>query len=92
SPLKLFEYMACEKPVLASKVKGFEFLEAEGCGLLASPEDPEAVAKAILKMLSDKEKLVEMGKRGRKLVVERYTWEASARQIGTICRQVVSSI
>ena len=28
SPLKIFEYMACGKPVIASRIEGLEFIEA----------------------------------------------------------------
>jgi len=34
SPIKLYEYMACGKPVVASRVEGLEFIEEEGTGRL----------------------------------------------------------
>ncbi len=39
SPLKIFEYMACGKPVIASRIKGLEFLEAGRAGRLTEPGD-----------------------------------------------------
>jgi len=51
SPLKLYEYMACGKPVVASRISGFEILEQNNAGILVEPENPEKLAKAILKLL-----------------------------------------
>ena len=32
SPIKVFEYMACGKPVICSRIEGLEFIEEEGVG------------------------------------------------------------
>ncbi|MHC1571132.1 MAG: glycosyltransferase family 4 protein, partial [Methermicoccaceae archaeon] len=53
SPLKLYEYMACAKPVVASRACGFEVLESVGAGLLVSPDDPEELAGAVVSLLKD---------------------------------------
>ena len=36
SPLKLYEYMACGKPVVASRLEGFEILEQQKAGILVN--------------------------------------------------------
>lgn len=40
SPLKLYEYMACGKQVVANRVNGFEILEKNKAGILVEPENP----------------------------------------------------
>jgi alpha-maltose-1-phosphate synthase len=47
SPIKLFSYLACGKPVVASRIGGLEFLEANGLGTLVSCGDAEAFAQAL---------------------------------------------
>ncbi|MBU7011983.1 MAG: glycosyltransferase family 4 protein [Theionarchaea archaeon] len=89
SPLKLYEYMGCERPVVASAVKGFECLEKEKAGILVNQTDPEEVADAVIMLLRDKILRKEMGKRGREYVVKNHTWEKVAQKISDICTQTV---
>lgn len=85
SPLKLYEYMACEKPIVASRLEGFEILEQQNAGVLVRPEDPEEFAKAIIKLLKDGKLRESMGKNGREYVVKNHSWEAIGRKIAEIC-------
>jgi glycosyltransferase involved in cell wall biosynthesis len=50
----LIEAMACKKPVVATSVGGIpEIVENGGNGLLVRPDDPQALAGALIKILSD---------------------------------------
>lgn len=88
SPLKLYEYMACGKPVIASKVSGFEILEKGNAGILVEPENPELLAKAILKLLKDEDLIKKMGKNGRTYLIENNSWAAVAKRIEKILEDV----
>jgi glycosyltransferase involved in cell wall biosynthesis len=90
SPLKLYEYMACQRPVVASRLHGFESLEYEGAGILVNPEDPGEVARAILTLLRDEPLRETMGKNGRSFVEKYHTWEKTTHDISTICNKVGS--
>ena len=90
SPLKLYEYMGCERPVVASAVKGFECLEKEKAGILVNQTDPEEVADAVIMLLRDKILRKEMGKRGREYVVRNHTWEKVAQKISDVCIKVLN--
>jgi glycosyltransferase involved in cell wall biosynthesis len=61
SPLKLYEYMACGKPVVASNIPGFEILSESNSGLLFEPENPKELANTILKLLHDERLRIKMG-------------------------------
>jgi len=87
SPLKLYEYMACERPVVASRVEGFECLEEEKAGILVDQEDPVEVADAVVTLLKDEELREDMGKRGREFVLKSHTWEKVAQKISDICQK-----
>ncbi len=75
-PIKLFEYMAAGIPVIASDFPSWrEIIDAEQCGLLVDPLDPVAVRDAMRWMLDHPGEAVDMGRRGRRAVVERYNWQ-----------------
>ncbi|MFQ6060620.1 MAG: glycosyltransferase family 4 protein [Thermoplasmata archaeon] len=88
SPLKLYEYMACGRPVVASRVPGFEIVE-EGAGSLFNPGDIGDFATKILSVLSDEERMNSMGLKGREIAEMEYSWMAVARRISDILREVV---
>jgi glycosyltransferase involved in cell wall biosynthesis len=89
SPLKLWEYMACGKPVIATNTEDFKALEEYNAGILVDPEKPEEVADAIITLLENRELREEMGKNGRKYVVENRSWESVAREVEKVMREAV---
>lgn len=89
SPLKLFEYLSCGKPVVASNVPGFELLEECAAGLLAESDNPEDLSLKIISLLHDDQVCQKMGENGRKFVLNGYTWESSAKKIHLICHQAM---
>lgn len=87
-PTKLFEYMATGKPVVyAGKGLAVEFLQKIGCALTVPPEDPEAIAAAIQKLLSDPRLRHTLGSSGRDFVQRDYhrdkLMEGLARELET---------
>ncbi|AKB51854.1 Glycosyltransferase [Methanosarcina barkeri str. Wiesmoor] len=74
SPLKLYEYMACGKAVIASDVRGFEILNQVKAGVLVEPQNSQKLSEAILQVLKDGALKNEMGKRGRNEVLMHYSW------------------
>jgi len=81
SPLKLYEYMACGKPIIASNLPGFEILERNKAGFLVEPGDNKQLADSILKLLKDGETKKEMGENARKYVVDNHNWENISKEI-----------
>jgi glycosyltransferase involved in cell wall biosynthesis len=66
SPLSVMEYMAAGKPVVATRVGGVPGLIDDGVhGLLVERRDPEALARAVARLLRDPAQRAEMGARGR---------------------------
>jgi glycosyltransferase involved in cell wall biosynthesis len=82
SPLKLLEYLAMKKPVIATDIPAH--LAAIGrakCGVYISSIEPAEIAEAIAYTYENRDKLAEWGAIGRTIVQEKYTWEKVAADL-----------
>lgn len=72
TPIKIYEYMACELPVIGTDMPGIASVikEAE-CGITVDNQ-PEDIAQSIELLLEDAPKRNRMGKNGRSWVVPNY--------------------
>jgi glycosyltransferase involved in cell wall biosynthesis len=88
-PTKLYEYMAAGLPVIASNFPHWRsIVEEPGCGLVADPCDPPAIAAVIQRLLEAPEEAAAMGSRGRELARTRYSWEAEAVKLVELYRRL----
>jgi glycosyltransferase involved in cell wall biosynthesis len=84
----LVEAMAMQKPIVASDVGGIPDLVVQGeNGILVPSADSKALAKAIMTLLSDPEKIKEMGARG-KLKAYGYSSEAMVYKISNLYKSL----
>ena len=82
SPLKLFEYMAAGKAIIASDLPSIADVVAyDGNALLVPPEDVKALAKAIQRLREDPDMRQRLGDSARQKVMAHYTWTARAEAI-----------
>jgi glycosyltransferase involved in cell wall biosynthesis len=89
-PTKMFDAWACQKPTLITvDGEAREVLEAVGAGIFVEPENPQALANAILHLRDNAEQLTTMGLAGRRAVLERYSLQAAGQQVETIFREVL---
>lgn len=73
------EAMAAGKPVVASDVGGIpEVVRHQKNGLLVPPEDPEALAAAMLEIAGDAELRKRLGEEGRRQAASMHTWPTAA--------------
>jgi glycosyltransferase involved in cell wall biosynthesis len=69
------EAMACGRPIVASRVGGLADSVVDGeTGFLVPPDDPAALADKLRVLLDDYELRLEMGRRGRARVEEKFHW------------------
>jgi len=81
-PMVILEAMAAAKPIVASNIGGIpEMVEDGKTGLLIPPNEPEALAQAILKLLKDREDAERMGRAAFDLVKEKFTLEKFIREL-----------
>ena len=79
-PSKLYGVMAAGKPVLGvleEESEGRLIIEETGCGLVADPQDYEAVAKLLEKFISKEVDLATMGNNGRAYLEKNLTKDVS---------------
>lgn len=75
------EAMACETPVVASRVGGIKEVVVDGeTGLLVPPSDPAKLGQAITQVIEDPKAAVRMGKAGRQHVLRNFTWDRIAER------------
>lgn len=75
NPIKLFEYLACARPVIASNEGGYgDFVERYEAGMGVDSKNPQAVAEAIISLIENEDLRERMGKKGREAVVGEFTW------------------
>ncbi len=90
SALKTYEYLACGKPIVASGISGVkDLIEASDGGISVTPEDPEQLATAVVRLLLDENTRALMGEKGRRYVVENHSWDGVARKILDICNDII---
>jgi len=88
SPLKLFEGMSMQKPVIASRVSGILEVIMDGeNGLLADPDDPDEWIRKVEAVLSSQELAAKIGENAKRTVEERFEWNLLARQ----CEEVLNA-
>jgi glycosyltransferase involved in cell wall biosynthesis len=74
-PLKMFEYMGCGLPIIASDLPPIrQFVDDRNCAILVK-HDAAAYAKAIISLLENPANAEVMGNNGKKLVFEKYNWQ-----------------
>ena len=89
SPLKLFEYLACGTPTVASAVGQIAELITSGeHALLTAPGDLDAIAAACSRLLADPVLASRLGRAGTELVHGRFTWDRNAAEVMAWCSLV----
>ena len=80
SPLKLFEYMAAKKPIVASNLPSIREILNGKNAILVKPDNPKALAEGIKLALKNPDLSVKISKQAYK-DVKKYTWGKRAEKI-----------
>jgi len=79
------ESLLMEAPTIATRVGGMpEAVRHEETGLLVAPGDPAQLAAAILRLLAAPDLGARLGRRGRELMLERFTFERTVVDLDRI--------
>jgi phosphatidyl-myo-inositol alpha-mannosyltransferase len=86
----LLEAMSTGKPIIASAIDGFTSVFSDGVeGLAVPPRNAEEFAKALLRLVKDKQLREQMGARG-KIKAAQYDWPLIADKVLNIYSNVLS--
>jgi glycosyltransferase involved in cell wall biosynthesis len=92
SPLSILEYMDAGKPVVSTRVGGVPDLVEDGVtGLLVEPQDPEALAAAVVELLRDPQRAARMGEAGRERRRREFTIDATARHVEALYEELLAA-
>lgn len=81
-PLKVLEYMAGGRPVVASNLPVVrELLREERDALLVPPDAPEALARAILRLLEDERLARRLAAHAARRARARFTWKRAQKRL-----------
>ena len=82
SPMKILEYMAMGKPVIAPRMTNIEEIIEDGKdGILFDPDNGEDLKRAILVLTKDKELRIKLGQEARRKIVNKLNWINNARKV-----------
>ncbi|HLB69215.1 MAG TPA: glycosyltransferase family 4 protein [Thermoplasmata archaeon] len=85
SPLKLYEYFAGGRPVVASDLPGVrEMVRSSGAGILVPPDDPRELANAIAFLASSPETSDRMGVLAREYAESHFSWALTAQRVESV--------
>ena len=91
-PSKILSIMAAGRPVLASMPlhgDAPKLIQEAQCGMCLEPENPEALAEAIMKLYHDQELRARYGQNGRRYVEEHFSREACIRKYEALFQEAV---
>lgn len=87
--VSVLESSACEKPVVVSNVGGLPEVVKDGeTGFIVEGQNPSQIAEAIEKLLFNKSLREQLGKNGRKRVMEDYNFSDNVNQMVEIYNRV----
>ncbi|MGC9053243.1 MAG: glycosyltransferase family 4 protein [Candidatus Hydrogenedens sp.] len=80
-PSKMFEIMACERPILlGAEGQARDILEEANAGIAVEPENVEEYTSGLIKMIQNPELRKNFGKKGREYVLAHFTRRENAKK------------
>ena len=87
----LLEAWASATPVIALDTPVMSEVVTSGVdGVLVDPDDDQAMADAIIGLLTDQDRAKSMGLAGYRNVTDRYSWDAAAEQLESVYKSVAN--
>jgi phosphatidyl-myo-inositol alpha-mannosyltransferase len=88
--LVLAEAFACATPSVASDIPGYAAVATPAAARLVPPNEPAALASAVIDVLSDEPRRVEMGRAARAHALANYAWDDIARRLEETYEEAVA--
>lgn len=92
-PIKFFEYLACGKPVIYSNIQAVvEEFKDINFGFLVDPNNIDEIVSRVENYINNPELLLTHSQNGRKLIEEKYNWEAYEKKLLHFLNQLKSKL
>jgi phosphatidyl-myo-inositol alpha-mannosyltransferase len=88
--LVLAEAFACATPAVASDIPGYAAVATPEAASLVPPSDPHALAEAVVELLSNEERRLEMGRAARAHALANFAWDDIARSLEDVYVEVAA--
>lgn len=90
SPLKLYEYMAAGKAIIASRTgQNSEVIQHGRTGLLYEPGDPISLCEALTTLMDNPERRQQLGANARQDAVQKHSWDSYAERLERIYEKAI---
>jgi phosphatidyl-myo-inositol alpha-mannosyltransferase len=86
--LVLTRAFACATPAVASDIPGYRDVMTPETAVAVPPEDPVALADALVALAEDEPRRVALGAAARQLAIDRYSWDDIAARLLQMYREV----
>ena len=88
---KFFEFMQNGLPIICTDFALWkEIIDTDKCGIYVNPDSKEDIVRAILYLLDNPQKANEIGKNGRKAVMEKYNWSTQEEKLLELYRGFIT--
>lgn len=92
SPLKIFEYMAAGKAVVATNLGQIGEIIVDGTnGFLVPPADIQAMIEKLSMLIKDGKLRNQIGINARKTIESKYTWKIAAEKVKQVCHTALEA-
>ncbi|MHB2147451.1 glycosyltransferase family 4 protein [Calditrichota bacterium LG25] len=92
SPMKILEYMAMEKAILAPDMENIRDILRDGeNALLFKPDDARSLKEKLLLLIQNEDLRRRLGKTARRDVVQKFTWLGNARKTAEIAQKLIDA-
>lgn len=92
SPVKIYEYMACGKPVVTTRIGQIaEIIQDGKNGFLCRPDDVKQMQARISELVTSPSLRALIGEAATQTMVEHHSWRKKAEQLSRLCRQVLDN-
>jgi glycosyltransferase involved in cell wall biosynthesis len=89
-PNAVVEAMACRRPVIATQVGGIpEIIVNNKNGILVPLKDVQELYSKIMLLCKNNKMAEELGNAGYNTVIEKFSWDKSAKQITDIYKKIL---
>ena len=89
-PMKMYEYMACGIPVIASNFVGYgPVVAGVGAGLSVESGNSAEIALAVCALAKDQVLRETMGRKGRRAVEERFNWKRVSLEVEDFIKRAI---